>query len=114
MSHPDILASVPEKARGAVLRKPEIAFKIVLNNADAARWNQMSTDIFIEQFPELQILAPEQKSEMGHALKSSLMNVRAGEAGWEERLLEQFQIERIVAQGELGFVPSALWQFFDC
>ena len=43
-----------------------------------------------------------------------MTRVQAGAAGWEERLLAQFQIEEIVKNGKIDFVPMALWQFFDC
>ena len=110
----EFLASIPAKAQGALQKKAELAFKIVLNNISTDLWNKTSFETAKAHFPELaHIKDAEVLGNLGQSLKACLMSVRAYEVGWEARLAEQFDVASINAYGKLSHIPETLWPFFS-
>jgi len=109
----EFISAIPEKARKALGKKVELDFKIVLNNVSDDLWNKTSVSVASNHFPYLSCFtSDEQVGLLGHALKSSLMVVRAFEIDWEKRLADEFDVTKISTLTKLPPVSAKLWEFF--
>jgi len=112
-----------------------LIFKIVLNSASPDAWKNASMPIAAKYFDELKMIADEpdlanevfsetmskydstylaqMRRECAFTLKTMMMELKCFSAGWEDRLKDSMNREKIITQGKILKSFKNMWDIFE-